>query len=423
MNILIQGGRVIDPASGLDGVADVAIADGKILSIGNMPDTFTAEQTMDAKGCIVAPGLVDLSVRLGGSLASELSAAVAGGVTSVVCPPDTEPVLDVPGLVEMLRYRSERLQQSRVFPLGALTRQLQGEVLTEMAALTDAGCVGFGQADVPMANTQTLQRALQYASTFGYSVWLRPQELHLGKGVAASGAMATRLGLAGVPVAAETIALHTIFELVRSTQARVHLCRISSAAGVELMRQAKAEGLPVTCDVSINSLHLTDLDIGFFDSRMRVTPVLRQQRDRDALRAGLADGTIDALVSDHSPVDEDAKALPFAESAPGATGLELLLSLTLKWAAEDGVNLSDALATITRRPATVMGSALGALAAQLGTLSIGAVADICVFDAQAHWLVDPSVLRSRGKHSPFSGYELPGRVRATLVGGAMAFGA
>jgi len=423
MNILIQGGRVIDPASGLDGVADVAIADGKILSIGNMPDTFTAEQTMDAKGCIVAPGLVDLSVRLGGSLASELSAAVAGGVTSVVCPPDTEPVLDVPGLVEMLRYRSERLQQSRVFPLGALTRQLQGEVLTEMAALTDAGCVGFGQADVPMANTQTLQRALQYASTFGYSVWLRPQELHLGKGVAASGAMATRLGLAGVPVAAETIALHTIFELVRSTQARVHLCRISSAAGVELVRQAKLDGLPVTCDVSINSLHLTDVDIGFFDSRMRVTPVLRQQRDRDALRAGLADGTIDALVSDHSPVDEDAKALPFAESAPGATGLELLLSLTLKWAAEDGVNLSDALATITRRPATVMGSALGALAAQLGTLSIGAVADICVFDAQAHWLVDPSVLRSRGKHSPFSGYELPGRVRATLVGGAMAFGA
>ena len=423
MNILIQGGRVIDPASGLDGVADVAIADGKILSIGNMPDTFTAEQTMDAKGCIVAPGLVDLSVRLGGSLASELSAAVAGGVTSVVCPPDTEPVLDVPGLVEMLRYRSERLQQSRVFPLGALTRQLQGEVLTEMAALTDAGCVGFGQADVPMANTQTLQRALQYASTFGYSVWLRPQELHLGKGVAASGAMATRLGLAGVPVAAETIALHTIFELVRSTQARVHLCRISSAAGVELMRQAKAEGLPVTCDVSINSLHLTDLDIGFFDSRMRVTPVLRQQRDRDALRAGLADGTIDALVSDHSPVDEDAKALPFAESAPGATGLELLLSLTLKWAADSGVSLSDALATITHRPAAVMGSALGELAAQLGTLTVGAVADVCVLDAAAHWTVEPDALRSQGKHTPFGGYELPGRVRATLVGGALAFSA
>ncbi|NVO06615.1 MAG: dihydroorotase, partial [Rhodoferax sp.] len=334
MNILIQGGRVIDPASGFDAVADMAIADGKILSIGNVPADFSPEQTIDAKGCIVAPGLVDLSVRLGGMLASELAAAVAGGVTSVVCPPDTEPVLDVPGLVEMLHYRSQRLQLARVFPLGALTRKLEGEVLAEMASLTAAGCVGFSQAEVPLANTQVLQRALQYASTFGYSVWLRPQELHLGKGVAASGPLATRLGLSGVPVAAETIALHTIFELVRSTRARVHLCRISSAAGVELVRQAKAEGLPVSCDVSINSLHLTDLDIGFFDSRMRVTPVLRQQRDRDALRAALADGTIDALVSDHTPVDEDAKALPFAESEPGATGLELLLSLTLKWAAQ-----------------------------------------------------------------------------------------
>ena len=301
MKILIQGGRVIDPASQLDTQADVAIAEGKILAIGAVPASFVPDQTVDAAGCIVAPGLVDLSVRLRepgheheGMLKSELAAAVAGGVTSVVCPPDTEPVLDVPGLVEMLRYRSQRLQQSRVFPLGALTRKLEGEVLTEMAGLTEAGCVGFSQADVPLANTQVLQRALQYASTFGYTVWLRPQELHLGRGVAASGALATRLGLSGVPVAAETIALHTIFELVRATKSRVHLCRISSAAGVELVRQAKREGLEVTCDVSINSLHLTDVDIGFFDSRMRVTPVLRQQRDREALRAALADGTIDA---------------------------------------------------------------------------------------------------------------------------------
>jgi dihydroorotase len=423
MNILIQGGRVIDPASRFDALADVAIADGKILAIGAVPAGFTPEQTIDAKGCIVAPGLVDLSVRLGGMLDSELAAAVAGGVTSVVCPPDTTPVLDVPGLVEMLHYHSERLKLARVFPLGALTRKLEGEVLTEMVGLTEAGCIGFSQAEVPMANTQALQRALQYASTFGYSVWLRPQELHLGKGVAASGPMATRLGLSGVPVAAETIALHTIFELVRATRARVHLCRISSAAGVELVRQAKAEGLPVSCDVSINSLHLTDVDIGFFDSRMRLTPVLRQQRDRDALRAALADGTIDALVSDHTPVDEDAKALPFAESEPGATGLELLLSLTLKWAADSGVSLSDALSTITQRPAAVMGATPGGLAPHLGTLTVGALADVCVLDAAAHWTVEPAALRSQGKHTPFGGYELPGRVRATLVGGAIAFGA
>jgi dihydroorotase len=425
MNILIQGGRVIDPVSSMDTVADVAISDGKILSIGSLPAGFTPEHTINAAGCIVAPGLVDLSVRLSehqGMLQSELAAAVAGGVTSVVCPPDTEPVLDVPGLVEMLHYRAQRLNLARVFPLGALTRRLEGEVLGEMAALTEAGCVGFSQAEVPLANTQVLQRALQYASTFGYTVWLRPQELYLGKGVAASGAMATRLGLSGVPVAAETIALHTIFELVRATKARVHLCRLSSAPGVELVRQAKAEGLDVSCDVSINSLHLTDVDIGFFDSRMHVTPVLRQQRDRDALRAALADGTIDALVSDHTPVGEDAKTLPFAESQSGATGLELLLSLTLKWAADSGVNVSDALDTISSRPAAVLGASLGALNGQLGQLKPGAVADLCVFDAAAHWTVQATTLRSHGKHTPFGGYELPGRVRATLVGGQIAFG-
>ena len=265
-------------------------------------------------------------------LDSELKAAVAGGVTSLVCPPDTDPVLDEPGLVDMLKFRAEKWHRSRVFPLGALTRQLQGDVLTEMAELTEAGCVGFSQAEVPLANTQVLQRALQYAATFGYTVWLRPQDLHLGKGVAASGPLATRLGLSGVPVAAETIALHTIFALMRTTRARVHVCRISSAEGVELVRAAKKEGLLVTADVSINSLHLSDHDIGYFDSRARVTPVLRQPRDRDALRAALLDGTLDALVSDHTPIDIDGKTLPFAEAESGATGVELLLSLALKWA-------------------------------------------------------------------------------------------
>ena len=440
MNILIQGGRVIDPASGFDAVADVAIADGVVQHIAapaslQPPQAF--EQTLDATGCIVCPGLVDLCVRLRepgheheGMLASELAAALAGGVTSVVCPPDTEPVLDVPGLVEMLRYRSERLHRARVFPLGALTRKLEGQTLTEMVELTQAGCVGFSQADVPLVNTQVLLRALQYASTFGYSVWLRPQELHLGKGVVASGPLATRMGLSGVPVAAETIALHTIFELVRATRARVHLCRISSAAGVELVRQAKAQGLPVSCDVSINSLHLTDVDIGYFDSRMRLTPVLRQQADRAALRHALADGTIDALVSDHTPVDEDSKSLPFAEAEPGATGLELLLSLTLKWAKDSATPLPQALATITHNPARILGSAVASPTGTPGkpgtwgtpgTLAPGAVADICVFDPQDFWTVTPAALQSQGKHTPFGGYELPGVVRLTLVNGVIAY--
>ncbi|HEY8356740.1 MAG TPA: dihydroorotase [Ramlibacter sp.] len=428
MKILIRNGRVIDPARNFDAIADVALAAGRIICVGKPPEGFAPARTIDARGCIVAPGLVDLAVRLRepgheheGMLESEMAAAVAGGVTSLVCPPDTDPVLDEPGLVDMLKFRAEKLHQARVFPLGALTRGLQGEVLTEMAELTESGCVGFSQAEVPLQNTQVLQRALQYAATYDYAVWLRPQEYHLGQGVAASGPLATRLGLSGVPVAAETIALHTILELVRVTGARVHLCRISSAAGLALVRAAKEQGLPVTCDVSINSLHLTDVDIGYFDSRMRLTPPLRQQRDRDALRQGLADGTVDALVSDHTPVDEDEKQIPFAEAEPGATGLELLLGLALKWAQEDGVGLGHALAVLTSAPARVLGSALGTLQASAGQLADGGVADVCIFDPAAPWTVEPARLRSQGRHTPFSGHELPARVRCTIVGGQVAY--
>jgi dihydroorotase len=428
MKLLIKNGRVMDPATGLDAVGDVAIAAGRIVSLSAAPADFAPNKIIDATGCIVAPGLIDLQARLRepgheheGMLESELAAAVAGGVTSLVCPPDTDPVLDESGLVDMLKFRAEKLHQARVFPLGALTRGLQGEALTEMVQLTESGCVGFSQAEVPLGNTQVLMRALQYAATFGYTVWLRPQEIHLGKGVAASGPLATRLGLSGVSVIAETIALHTIFELVRATGARVHLCRISSAAGVALVARAKAEGLPVTCDVSINSLHLTDVDIGYFDSRMRLNPPLRQQRDRDALRAGLADGTIDVLVSDHTPVDADAKTLPFAEAEPGATGLELLLGLACKWADETDTPLMRALAVLTCEPARVLGDALGTLAASAGRLVKGGVADVCVFDMTSDWTVTSAALRSQGKHTPFSGYQLPARARWTLVGGQVAF--
>ncbi len=430
MKILIQGGRVIDPARQFDEVCDLALAAGRIVGIGRTPEGFVPNKLIEARGCVVAPGLVDLAVRLRepgheheGMLESEMAAAVAGGVTSLVCPPDTDPVLDEPGLVEMLKMRAEKLHQARVFPLGALTRGLAGEVLTEMAELTEAGCVGFSQAEAGLANTQVLQRAFQYAATFGYTVWLRPQEVYLGKGVAASGPLATRLGLAGVPVAAETIALHTIFELMKVTGARVHLCRLSSAAGVALVREAKAQGLPLTCDVSINSLHLTDTDIGYFDSRLRLSPPVRQQRDRDALAQALADGTIDALVSDHMPLDEDAKTLPFAEAEPGATGLELLLGLALKWGQQSGVGLVRALDTITSAPARVLGASLGTLQASCGQLVEGGVGDVCVFDPLTHWQVQASSLRSQGKHTPFSGYELPGRVRYTFVGGQVAYDA
>ena len=428
MKLLIKNGRVMDPATGFDEVGDVAIAAGRIVSLKSTAADFVPNRIVDASGCIVCPGLIDLSARLRepgheheGMLESELAAAVAGGVTSVVCPPDTDPVLDESGLVEMLKFRAEKLHQSRVFPLGALTRGLRGEALTEMVQLTEAGCVGFSQAEVPLANTQVLMRALQYAATFGYTVFLRPQEIYLGQGVAASGPLATRMGLSGVPVAAETIALHTIFELVRATGARVHLCRISSAQGVALVATAKAEGLGITCDVSINNLLLTDVDIGYFDSRMRLAPPLRQQRDRDAMGRGLANGTIDALVSDHTPVDEDAKTLPFAEAEPGATGLELLLGLACKWGNDSQAGLMRALAVVTSEPARVLGASLGTLEASLGRLVKGGVADLCIFDPASVWTVRPAALRSQGKHTPFSGHTLAVGVRWTLVGGQIAY--
>jgi dihydroorotase len=350
---------------------------------------------------------------------------VAGGVTSLVCPPDTEPVLDEPGLVEMLKFRARNLNLARLHPLGALTRSLAGEALTEMAELTEAGCIGFGQADAAVRDTLVLHRAMQYAATFGYSVWLRPNDAWLGNGVAAKGPLATRMGLAGVPVIAETIALATIFELVRDTGARVHLCRLSSAAGVEMVRRAKAERLPVTCDASIHQLHLIDVDMGYFESAMRLVPPLRQQRDRDAIRAGLADGTIDALVSDHTPVAEDAKHLPFAEAEPGATGLELLLGAALKWGEADEVGLARTLATVTSRPAALLAGLTAAAGPARGDapsgLDVGAPADLCVFEPDDRWRVEASLLKSRSRHTPFMGQEMPGRVRCTVVAGRVAF--
>ncbi|SAK43935.1 dihydroorotase [Caballeronia catudaia] len=422
MKIQIQNGTLIDPAAGTEERKDVFIAAGRIVGLGEAPADFNAAKVIDASGLYIAPGFVDLSARLRepgfehkATLESEMAAAMAGGVTSLVCPPDTDPTLDEPGLVEMLKFRAQKLHLAHVYPLGALTMGLKGEAITEMVELTEAGCVGFSQADNPIVDTRTLQRALQYATTYGYTVWLRPQDAYMSKGgVAASGAVASRLGLSGVPVAAETIALHTIFELMRVTGARVHLSHLSSAAGVELVRAAKSEGLAVTCDVTINHVHLTDIDIGYFDSQFRLDPPLRQQRDRDAIRAGLADGTIDAICSDHTPLDDDEKLLPFAEATPGATGLELLLSLTVKWAREANVPLVKALARITSAPADV-------LKLPAGRITTGALADLCVFDASGDWRVDPQKLKSQGRNTPFLGYELPARVRATLVGGHVAY--
>jgi dihydroorotase len=418
MRLLIKGGRVVDPASGRDEAGDVFVSEGRVVdSYKEKPD-----RTIDAKGLVVAPGFIDLSVRLPApghehkaTQRSEMDAAVAGGVTSIACPPDSDPPLDEAGLVDMLRRRAKALKRARVYPVGALTVGLAGERLSEMTELAEAGCVAFSQANVPITDTQVLWRALQYAATFGFPVWLRAEDKWLSReGVAHDGEVATRLGLAGIPAFTETIALATMLQLVRSTGARVHFCRLSTAAAVEMMRAAKKEKLPVTCDVGIHYVHLSELDLGYYDSHCRLDPPLRSQRDRDGLAAGLADGTVDCAVSDHTPVDDDRKQLPFAEAAPGATGLELLLPLALKWGARRKLPLARVLARITSDPARILGVSSGRIAP-------GAPADLVLFDPEEAWRVEPATLRSQGRNTPFLGYELAGRVHSTIVAGSVVF--
>ena len=424
MKIQISNGRVIDPANQIDAQQDVFIEGGKIVALGSAPGGFVAEKVIDAKGLIVAPGLVDLSARLRepgfeyrATLESEMQAAMAGGVTSLACPPDTDPVLDEPGLVEMLCFRAKKLHCAHVYPVGALTVKLEGKRITEMAELVEAGCVAFTQVNTPVLDTHVLMRAMQYAATFGFRVWLQPIDPYLGKGgVAHDGEVASRMGLTGIPVEAETVALETYLSLAKMTGVKLHITRISSAAALACIERARAGGLDVTCDVAAHHLHLSDMDIGYFNPQCYVIPPLRSQRDRSALRAGLASGKINAVCSDHSPVDDDGKQMPFAEAEPGMTGLETLLPLVLKWAQEDKVALADALARVTANSAAIMGITKG------GHLGVGARADVVIFDANAEQVLSRERLKSLGKNTPFLGLPLPGVVKHTLVEGRVMFG-
>ena len=422
MKIWIKNGHLIDPKNNIDSQYDVYIDAGQVAAIGKAPEGFMADQTIDASGLIVSPGFVDLSARLRepgdeykATLESELLAAAAGGVTSLSCPPDTDPVLDEPSLVEMLKLRAWRHNLARIYPLGALTHRLEGKALTEMYELSEAGCAGFTQANHPIVDTQVLWRALEYAATFGYTVFLRPEEPFLAKdGVAHDGEIAGRLGLKGIPSAAESLRIAAILRIAQETKTNIHLCRISTAEGVSLIREAKKNGIAITADVSIHHLHLTEHDIGYFDTNAHLKPPLRTLRDKDALCSGLKDGTIDAICSDHAPVDDDAKLLPFADAEAGATGLELLLPLTLKWAVNNKVSLHDAITKITIRSAEILGI-------NTGHLTVGAHADVAIFDPNAYWKVTANALNSQGKNTPFLDMELAGKVVYTLLNGQITY--
>jgi dihydroorotase len=407
MRLHIQQGRVIDPANGIDAHADVCIAEGMIVSVGAVPEGFVADRVLNATGMLVLPGLVDLSARVGPSDEAS-AAALAGGVTSLVQPPEAQ-------------WHKPLESQAKVYPLGALTVDLEGQALTEMVRLSQAGCVGFSQGNMPVQDTAVLLRAMQYAKSFDFAVWLRPQDAWLSRGgVVANGAYASRLGLAAIPVEAETIALQTLLSLQRITEVRMHLCRLSSADAISMVRAAKKEGRPITCDVTANHVHLTDIDIGYYDSHFLLDPPLRGQRDRDAIRSGLLDGTIDAVCSDHTPLMDLDKNLSFVDAVPGAMGLELLLSLTLKWAQETRVPLRDALKLITHTPGQVLGQSAGWTVCP-GSLTVGAPADVCVVDPEQYWLVCRENIHSVSQCTPFLGRELPGRVVATVLHGDLVW--
>ena len=422
MRTVIRGGRLIDPAHHLDTVTDLFIAGGRIAGVGRAPDGFTAERVIDARERIVCPGLIDLCARLRepgqehkATIASEARAAAAAGITTLVCPPDTDPVIDEPAVVELIRRRAEAAGQARVLTLGALTYRLRGERLAEMAALQDAGCVGVSDGGRPIANTLVLRRALEYAATFGLTVFLTPLDAWLGHGLAHEGQVATRMGLSGIPTAAETGTLARDLELIRDIGVRVHFCRLSSARSVELVARARAEGLPVTADVAVHHLHLTEVDLAGFDSHCHVRPPLRGARDRDALRSGLANGVLDALCSDHQPHEPDAKQAPFGDTEPGISGLDTLLGLSVRLARDETLSLPAVVERLTCGPARILGIDSG----HLGT---GATADLCIFDPDTDWRVAPDTLHSRGQNSPFLGWELPGRVSHTLLEGRVVYG-
>jgi dihydroorotase len=423
MGVRIHGGRVIDPANKIDAVKDVYIdSTGFIAALGKAPDGFQAERTIDARGRIVCPGLIDLRARLRepglehkATIESETRAAVAAGITTLCCPPDTDPVVDTPAMSQMIQSRAWRFGLAFIHPLGALTRGLEGKLLTDMAALEEAGCVGVSNALEPVTDTLVLRRAMEYAVTFGLTVHLHTEDPWLrNSGCVHEGEVGTRLGLAGIPEAAETVAVARDLALVEQTGVRAHFCGLTSARSVAMVAEAQKHGLPVTADVTAHHLHLTEHDIGYFNTQCHVRPPLRSTRDRDTLRTALTSGVIAAICSDHQPHEPDAKLAPFAESEPGISGLETLLPLTLKLVEEKLLTLDAAIGLLTIKPAEILGI-------ESGTLTVGATADICIFDPKAHWTLTADNLVSRGHNTPFLGWEFTGRVTHTLVGGEVVF--
>ena len=418
--LLIKNGHLIDPTNKLNHKANLYIDSGHIVAIDSAPENFNADQTLDATGLTVIPGIVDLCARLRepgqeykATIKSETIAAAMSGITTLCCPPDTDPVIDEPAVVELINHKTASAAHSNVLMLGALTTGLNGELLSEMQALQIAGCVGLSNAKHPIENTLVLKRAYAYAANCGLTVFIEPDDHWLSAGGCAhEGTVASRLGLKGIPVSAETVALARALEVVAETGVKAHFGRLSSAASVAMIRRAKDDGLNITADVSAHQLHLNELDISSFNSACHVLPPLRSQRDQEALQHGIADGTLDAICSDHQPHDPDAKEAPFASTEPGISALVTLLPLAVRLADQEIIDIETIIRAMTSAPASILGI-------NAGTLTIGASADICIFNRDINWQLNESNIHSKGKNSPFMGWDFQTRVEHTIVGGTL----
>ena len=416
--LLIKNGRLIDPARQIDRVSDLYIADGHILAIDEEPSGFKPLQTIDAKNQWVIPGIIDLSARLRepgleykANITSESIAAAASGITTLCVPPDTDPVIDEPAVVELIHRQADNAGHANVLTLGALTAGLKGEYLSEMASLKIAGCVGLSNAKKPVQSSLILRRAFEYAATHDITIFIEANDISLAnKGCAHEGPIATRLGLPAIPVAAETTAIAQQLELIEESGVSAHFCRLSSARSVEMIEQAKSRGLKVSADVAAHQLHLTEMDISSFNSHCHVLPPLRSERDRNALRSGLFSGTINAICSDHQPHQSDAKLAPFPATEPGISALETLLPLTLKLVDMNVIPLERAIASLTSEPAAILGI-------DAGTLATGTNADICIINPEQEWQLDSNTMLSHGLNTPFDGWGFKGKVSHTIING------
>jgi dihydroorotase len=420
--ILITGAHLLDPANAIDSKGTLAIADGKIVSLGSAPADFTPDWTLDATGLTLIPGIIDLNARLRepgpelkGTIISETRAAARGGITTVICPPDTNPPIDTPAVAELIRRRAKISATSRVLSTGAMTIGLQGNHLTEMAALISGGCIAISNGRAPFATNLVLRRAMEYAATWNIPLFLQPLDHSLANGgVAHEGRVAARLGLPGIPAVAEQVMVQTILELARLTGARVHFQQISTAAAVSMIAAAQSEHLPVTADVAAHQLHLTEMDLDHFNANCHLLPPLRSEADRDGLRAGVASGVIGAICSAHEPHEPDAKKAPFPSTAPGLSGLETLLPLTLKLVQEKVLPLSRALSLLTTGPASIA-------RLSTGCLREGEDADLCLFDADKLWTFDTAQMISKGQNSPFHNWRFQGEVCYTFFEGRLTY--